>query len=282
MYVQRAHELRESGAKISGAPASVGLSNRDVHDSSEDRQRADVFKNFGDRRGSFGWGEKKEPCFAFAKGSCDRDNCRFSHDPADRIDDRLSAGGRGNCEPPEIQRKRQRVGAHGATVDIAAAEEEAARQADEDLEFANPLMRGPTVVKRAKSTIAAETKVEVNIVEPKTDCWTSKKLRVRVIDEAGKFKKHHLKKGVICHVDPSQCCVDIKLDSEDTKVLLRAVPQDLLETVVSKSCKKVEIVRGPQQSMLGELVSRDPRRNLAIVRLGRGNDVHDVELLLDD
>lgn len=290
MYVQRAHELREYVTKASATGQVAGGShNVDVVESSGDRERRDVFSNFGDRRGkdqSFGWGEKLGPCFDFAKGNCSRDNCRFSHDPRDRIES-LNAGGKGNREPPEPQKKRQRVGANGVALDIVAAEEAASRQAEEDLELANPLMRGPAVSKSSMPAIGVDAKSSEKVgcteadVKTTAESWASKKLRVRVVDENGEFRRNHLKKGVIRHVDSRLCCVDVELDGSEGKVL-RAVPQRLLETVVSKSCTKVEIVRGPRRGMLGELLCRDPKRNVAVVRLGRANEGQQIELLLDD
>eukprot|EP00929_Paragymnodinium_shiwhaense_P105977 TRINITY_DN71035_c0_g1_i1.p1 TRINITY_DN71035_c0_g1~~TRINITY_DN71035_c0_g1_i1.p1 ORF type:complete len:382 (+),score=99.77 TRINITY_DN71035_c0_g1_i1:171-1316(+) len=281
-FVRRAHEIREGGsAKEEVSRGGGGSENKAVTDTDRDRQ--EIYKNFGSNRRApdFGWGERAAgPCYDFAKGLCTRDNCRFSHDPGD-----AAAGpGLGRSEPPDpTQRKRQRVGAGGKALDLAAAEEEAARQADEELEFVNPLMRGPAV---KKTPAGASGKAEKPAAPPKApakeaaDCWASKKLRVRIVDESGKFKDNNLKKGVIRRVDSAAASVDVELEGDGG--LLREVPQALLETVVSKNCKKVEIVRGSARGMLAELLQRDPKRNVAVVRLGRGNDCDELKLPLDD
>merc|ERR1712008_284474 len=75
---------------------------------------------------------------------------------------------------------------------------------------------------------------------------------------------------------------DVELEAD--KVLLKAVPQDLLETVVSKGCTKVEIVRGPNLGQVVELLQRDPNKNKAVVsmvRKAREGKV-EAELSLDD
>jgi len=288
-FIRRAHELRESGARSLGhqsaTPKPVGAfsnlydcDNRDAFQSSDDRSS---------QQNPFGWAEKMGPCFEFAKGCCSRDNCRFSHDPRHRFGDRSKVLCKVNGEQPEPPKKRQRVGANGVVVDILAAKEEAARQADEDAELASPLMRGPPVARTCAPAEAAAPK-SLELRGPKggvdkaaAELWVSRKLRVRVVDERGEFRKSHLKKGVVRRVDSSLCRVDIELDG-DAGQMVCAVPQGLLETVVSKSCTKVEIVRGPHQGMLGELINRDARCNAAIVRLGRGNNEAEVELPLDD
>merc|ERR1712232_99292 len=110
----------------------------------------------------------------------------------------------------------------------------------------------------------------------------SKRLRVRIVDEDGEFKASHLQKGVIRKVD-SAGKVDVELEGDaEKKKLLRDVPQKLLETVVSKTCKQVEIVRGSAKGMLAQLLQRDSKRNIAVVRLGRSNDCDELKLPLDD
>ncbi|CAK0809440.1 unnamed protein product, partial [Prorocentrum cordatum] len=188
-FVRRAHELRQP--TTGGAPAEKARP-ADPAGRPSAPEREDVFASFNRRPPgqSFGWGEMAGPCFDFAKGNCLRENCRFTHDPADRVAGAPGAG------PPEPQRKRQRVGAMGAVVDIGAAEEEAARQAEEDLELANPLMRGPAATKPSKKPAADGTARGPGRPEPAVararggadECWASKKLRVRIVDDGGDFK----------------------------------------------------------------------------------------------
>ncbi|CAE8603462.1 unnamed protein product, partial [Polarella glacialis] len=167
-------------------------------------------------------------------------------------------------------RKRQRVGANGASLDLAAVEEAEARLADEDAEMANPLLRPPPVL-LSKASVAKKGLVRLasnsggqNIPGPplpgeqvakREHCqlWPSKGMRVRVVDENGEFKKSNLKKGIVRQRHANRGAVDVELDdpkgngSAGGGRLLRLVPQTLLETVVSKSCKRIEVVRGTLQ-----------------------------------
>lgn len=192
-------------------------------------------------------------------------------DPRDRIGSNLMSS------------KRQRVGVKA--VDIAAAAEEAARQADEDEALANPLMRGHSTQKsRKKPTVESNENTGNTRPSPTANaasCWMSRKLRVRIVDENGKFKKWHTRKGVIKQVDAANCKADIEIEGDPVERVSK-VAQDLLETVVTKTCKNVEIIRGEHQGMLAEFVSKNPRENVAVVRLGRAYDNAVVEMCLDD
>lgn len=175
--------------------------------------------------------------------------------------------------------KRQRTAAGGQPVDIAAAEEEEARQAEQDVELANPLLRPP----EGSARKTASRKLQQGDEAPAIDqavFWPSKRLRVRVVDEDGKFKACHLKKGVVRHVDIKRFTVDVEIDGDGE--LVRSMPQDCLETVVSKTCSRVEIVRGAHRGITAQLLQRNPKHNIAAVRLGRGFDEAEFELPLDD
>jgi len=173
-------------------------------------------------------------------------------------------------------RKRQRVGISSKSLDLAAAKEEEARQANEDVALANPLLRPPLQQLGEHSTKRQESvKCEAACrwgCKPVTDTachmWPSKKLRVRVVDETGEFRSSHLKKGVVRHVDRLRCVADVELDG-DGGPLLHNVPPERLETVVSRGCRRVEIVRGPHCSLVAELLRRDTSCNRALVRLAR-------------
>eukprot|EP00933_Yihiella_yeosuensis_P074272 TRINITY_DN8312_c1_g1_i1.p1 TRINITY_DN8312_c1_g1~~TRINITY_DN8312_c1_g1_i1.p1 ORF type:complete len:392 (-),score=87.18 TRINITY_DN8312_c1_g1_i1:103-1278(-) len=212
-----------------------------------------------------------------------------------------------------LGRKRQRVGGQGAAVDMAAVEEEEARIAAEDDELANPLMRGPAGQRKlskkpsllrlgshgSNSSGGADRDVllpgEVRLPGPPDlhkeagdDLWPSKGMRVRVVDEKGEFKVGHLKKGVVRKRHTQIGAVDVELDDakSEGKVgggrLLRAVPQKLLETVVTKTCKRIEVVRGTHKGVIAELLSRDSRQNSATVRIGRGLSIEELRLPLDN
>ena len=103
-------------------------------------------------------------------------------------------------------------------------------------------------------------------------------LLVRIEDEDGEFKAFHLKKGVVRHVDTSACTVLVEL--ENGEGTCRAVPQDKLETVVSKTAtgKQVEVVRGKRKGLVAKLLKRDPNANTATVLDGKT----EIELALDD
>lgn len=186
----------------------------------------------------------------------------------------------------EPVRKRQRVGANGATVDIQAAQEEEARQADEDAELANPLLRPPPGAAKSSSSrtakMAQAPPSELGGAPGRSygaTCWPSKGLRVRIVDEHGKFSAKHLKKGVVCRRESMKKLVDVELDGGGGVV--RGVPQDNLETVVSKTCTRVEVIRGAHQGLTTTLLSRDPRTNKAVIRIP-GVEGDRLELPLDD
>eukprot|EP00930_Biecheleria_cincta_P082217 TRINITY_DN71991_c0_g1_i1.p1 TRINITY_DN71991_c0_g1~~TRINITY_DN71991_c0_g1_i1.p1 ORF type:complete len:389 (+),score=66.77 TRINITY_DN71991_c0_g1_i1:146-1312(+) len=107
--------------------------------------------------------------------------------------------------------------------------------------------------------------------------WPSKGMRVRVVDETGEFKQFHLKKALVIRRHDKKAAVDVELDNDYSLTtmigkgkLLKEVPQMVLETVVSKTCQQIEVVRGIHQGAIAELVRRDSRQNLATVRIGRG------------
>lgn len=121
--------------------------------------------------------------------------------------------------------------------------------------------------------------------------WVAKGLRVRVVDEDGKFRESHLRKGEVYRVvgagevgsKRSGFSASIRLDDGGQE--LEAVPQELLETVCSKRCTRVEVVRGVHQGKIADILERDARQNSAVVRLPKnskdgGEDR--VELRLDD
>eukprot|EP00927_Polykrikos_kofoidii_P078729 TRINITY_DN75544_c0_g1_i1.p1 TRINITY_DN75544_c0_g1~~TRINITY_DN75544_c0_g1_i1.p1 ORF type:complete len:391 (+),score=72.39 TRINITY_DN75544_c0_g1_i1:158-1174(+) len=181
---------------------------------------------------------------------------------------------------PQLSGKRQRVGGPGrgpsGGMTIGAAEEEAARQAAEDVALATPLLRPPASTSSRRAGGSRESVTRIAVAE----LWPTKKLRVRVVDEAGAFRESHLRKGVVRRADPEQLRVDLELDASGH--MLRGVPQDLLETVVSKGCQRVEVVRGPHRGMVVDLVGRESRRNLAIVRVNRALGGVQLQLQLDD
>ncbi|CAK0826830.1 unnamed protein product [Prorocentrum cordatum] len=108
--------------------------------------------------------------------------------------------------------------------------------------------------------------------------WLSSGLRIRIVDEAGPFKEHYLKKGLVRRVDADSMTAHVDVDGGPT---VKAVPQRVLETVVSKGCAQVEIVRGPHRGNVVTLIERDAKRNLAIVMQG-ANDTSRLEVALDD
>lgn len=193
----------------------------------------------------------------------------------------------GKAEP----RKRQRVGAEGKTLDVAAVEKAEARLAQEDAEMANPLLRPPPVLTKAKKVVPSglDTRPSppAGLKRKETHLWPSKGMRVRVVDENGDFKRSHLQKGVVRQRYSSRGAVDVELDEPISGKagggkLLRLVPQTLLETVVSRSCRRIEVLRGCHQGAIAELLSRDSRRNVAVIRLGRAQGEEEVELPVDD
>eukprot|EP00747_Dinoflagellata_sp_TGD_P168022 gnl/TRDRNA2_/TRDRNA2_193512_c0_seq1.p1 gnl/TRDRNA2_/TRDRNA2_193512_c0~~gnl/TRDRNA2_/TRDRNA2_193512_c0_seq1.p1 ORF type:complete len:193 (+),score=37.36 gnl/TRDRNA2_/TRDRNA2_193512_c0_seq1:52-579(+) len=108
--------------------------------------------------------------------------------------------------------------------------------------------------------------------------WPQRGLRVRIVDEDGEFKASHLKKGIVKHVDTSACTVLVEL--ENKAGTCRAVPQDKLETIVSKGAvgSQVEVVRGKRTGLIAKLLKRDPNANTATVLDGK----NELELALDD
>lgn len=197
--------------------------------------------------------------------------------------------------PPK---RRQRVGAGpAALLDVAAAGEAEARLADEDVLLANPLLRPPPSLECAKkrrrcsngnSLVANLGRNEAEFAD---NFWPSRKLRVRVVDEVGAFRKAHLRKGIVCRVNSVSTTVDLELEEADVSdatgdnsgdSTLRGVPLECLETVVSKLCRRVEIVRGPHRNLVAELLGRDTVKNEAVVRLSRGHGEAELRLRLDD
>mmetsp|Transcript_22792 Transcript_22792/g.44255 ORF Transcript_22792/g.44255 Transcript_22792/m.44255 type:complete len:344 (+) Transcript_22792:257-1288(+) len=198
--------------------------------------------------------------------------------------------------PPK---RRQRVGAGPtALLDVAAAGEAEARLADEDVLLANPLLRPPPALESAKkrrcsngNSLVTTGNLGRNEAELVENFWPSRKLRVRVVDEVGAFREAHLRKGIVCHVNSVSATVDLELEaagvSNATKdnsgdQMLRGVPLECLETVVSKLCRRVEIVRGPHRNLVAELLGRDTVKNEAVVRLSRGHGEAELRLRLDD
>mmetsp|Transcript_43761 Transcript_43761/g.102117 ORF Transcript_43761/g.102117 Transcript_43761/m.102117 type:complete len:371 (+) Transcript_43761:23-1135(+) len=185
-------------------------------------------------------------------------------------------------------RKRQRVGTQGQLLDVAAMEKEAARQADEDAETVNPLLRGPPkLIKRkvveaklkadeAKGGISKRPSAE----DLEQSLWPCKGMRVRVNNETGELKMYHLQTGVVQRRHATRGAVDVALD--DSQRLLKMVPQSQLQTFVSKSCTRIEVVRGDHKGVIAELVSQDAGQKLATLRLGRGHGQKELVISLDD
>mmetsp|Transcript_36397 Transcript_36397/g.77426 ORF Transcript_36397/g.77426 Transcript_36397/m.77426 type:complete len:352 (+) Transcript_36397:208-1263(+) len=191
------------------------------------------------------------------------------------------------------QKKRQRLGG-GAVLDLEFAHSTAEALAEEDVALSNPLLRPPTQPKKRQLTFAEDvvpdlsrrpikrtTSKETQLL-PEEDAnvlWPSNGLRVRVVDESGRFKKHHMKKCVVSRRSSANRVVDLVVDGSGE--VLQSVPQDVLETVVSKACSRVEVVRGPHRGCQASLVKRSSRENLAVIRLDlRGGS--DLSLKLDD
>ncbi|CAJ1420092.1 unnamed protein product, partial [Effrenium voratum] len=94
-------------------------------------------------------------------------------------------------------RKRQRVGTQGEPLDVAALEEEAKKQADEDAALVNPILRPPPkLVKRIAVKIGGKEqfpppiegllpKTRESMEEMEAKLWPSKGMRVRVFNETG-------------------------------------------------------------------------------------------------
>lgn len=114
----------------------------------------------------------------------------------------------------------------------------------------------------------------------KSKPWLSRGLRVRVVDLEGDLRACHLGKGVVRRVADGGRAADVELESSRT--VLQDVAEALLETVVSKDCHQVEIVRGPDSGMIAELIERDPKGNVAVIRLSRGFGKAELRMKLDD
>lgn len=108
--------------------------------------------------------------------------------------------------------------------------------------------------------------------------WLSTGLRIRIIDESGPFKDYYLKKCLVRKVDVDSMSAHVDVDGGPS---LKAVPQHVLETVVSKGCATVEIVRGPRRGSVVSLIERDAKQNIAIVVQGTDNTSR-FEVALDD
>lgn len=108
--------------------------------------------------------------------------------------------------------------------------------------------------------------------------WLSAGLRIRIIDESGPSKDYHLKKGFVQKVDVDSMTAHVDVDGGPT---LKAVPQHALETVVSKGCSQVEVVRGPHRGAVVSLIERDAKRNFAVVTQG-ADSTSRFEVALDD
>lgn len=142
----------------------------------------------------------------------------------------------------------------------------------------------------AVSSIAAEGQAPVAgrrhvvaavpVMPEQPEPWLSRGLRVRVVDAAGDLRSNHLAKGVVRRVGDGCRTADVELQAGGDS--LRGVAEALLETVVSKDCRQVEIVRGPDVGMIAELIERDPKGNVAVIRLSRGHGSAQLRVRLDD
>lgn len=201
--------------------------------------------------------------------------------------------------PPETAapRKRQRVGAAGVVLDVAVAQEAEERQAAEDEELANPLLRPPPAdpakPKKPPKQLGGVAAGGAGGVDASASSfgrsrwendeqvlWPSKGLRVRIVDEAGDFRSSHLRKGVVCRRSSATRTVDVEL--EGSGEVLRSVPQTVLETVVSKACATIEIVRGAHRGVTAPLLHRRAKDNVAVIRVIKGGQPCELELPLDD
>jgi len=112
------------------------------------------------------------------------------------------------------------------------------------------------------------------------ELWISKGLIVRVVDESGDFRASHRQKGSVRRVDTTTGTADVELAVGGD--VLCAVPEAYLETVVSRSCCQVEVVRGEYRGAIAELLERVPQRNHAVVRLNCAFNKLELELRMDD
>jgi len=112
--------------------------------------------------------------------------------------------------------------------------------------------------------------------DPSEVTWLSIGLRVRVVDTSGRFRESHLRKGYVQMVVSGSRCV-VGLEAGRT---LRDVHQSDLETVVSKGCRRVRVVRGQRRGAIAELLERHAKRNVAVVRTE--SETTAFELALDD
>jgi len=101
---------------------------------------------------------------------------------------------------------------------------------------------------------------------------------VRVVDSGGDFKAYHLLKGVVRSADKRTGSCELEL--VNSKVLV-GVPENCLETVVSRECVRVEVVRGPLCGISAQLLTRDSKNNRARIRPDGGRSA-DAEVSLDD
>lgn len=186
-------------------------------------------------------------------------------------------------------KKRQRLGAAGTVLDVVAAAEAEAKLAEEEEEFAHPLLKNPTAKPKAKGKagIGAITfgfSIGRKPTEPEP-LWPSKGLRVCVVAETGRFGEFHLKVGVVRKRNEELGAVDVELDTGTGPgggKMLAAVPQRVLKTVVSSSCTRVEVVRGPHQGAIAEMVRMDGSRQVAIIRLSKAREGGELEVPVDD
>lgn len=197
----------------------------------------------------------------------------------------LSAGV--SVEAPE--RKRQRVGADGPCLDLDAVREAEAHLAEDDVALANPLLRpppgsapkAPRKVREPDAVAASDKMLGFSKAPASEDyLWPSTGLRVRIVDERGPFRAHHLKKCVVERRNSAKRTVDVKI--EGSGEIVQVVPQLVLETVVSKACSRVEVIRGEHRGCVAALLHRNSRTNEALIRLDDGGETGDITVPLDD
>jgi len=117
-----------------------------------------------------------------------------------------------------------------------------------------------------------------NCAASREDCWPSRGLIVRVVAKDGEAKDLFGLEAVVLEAEEKAGCCRIKARVDGKSRTIEGVPVSGLETRVSRDCKEVRVVRGPNRGMAIKLLKRDAQRGVALVDLNGTS----VEMPLDD